>query len=311
MAKLIFVSSGQAVKAHLNTWGIRRLKKVQELDLLAECLSYNRSLGRQVAFFRFGEPFPLSEIQAHLDINPKPNAGQVDLPGHLSLRITPDASSAGPSASEAVNTTATTANGGSEAQNADNAHSKKRKLAELPTRSYRPQQQTTAPRRTKLPARSRSRSRDNDSGNESEDQAKPATEEDLGKFNEALSTLRSLSKELGMSETTVNKYLQEQRLRKLAKSAIKRNEAQELFTDLGPVHHAARNDSEEIIALLLSMEGIDINAREGAGWTALHLAGVWGSFKAMQALVLHPDIDINARDDENLTPLVRAISGKE
>ncbi|KAK6429104.1 hypothetical protein LTR95_014746, partial [Oleoguttula sp. CCFEE 5521] len=146
-----------------------------------------------------------------------------------------------------------------------------------------------------------------------EPEGEPASESDLGKLDDAISTLTKLTRELGLSESDVSKSLEEpKRLLKLARSAIRRNRVQELFTDLGPLHCAAREDVEEIVTLLLEKETIDVNAKGGAGWTALHVAAWSASIRAMQALALHPDIDINACDDEGVTPLIRAIDcGRE
>nr|OQO32302.1 hypothetical protein B0A51_00361 [Rachicladosporium sp. CCFEE 5018] len=297
----------EAVKSHLRQWQVRRIKKPHGLQLLAQCLAYNRSIGREVAFFRFGEPLPINEAQAYLEAHPKLDLVNMPLPGHLSLVLPEDTSNARPSNSDSINVaTASNHADTAAAQTADHGQSKKRKLAELPARARRSPQQTRIHRRSRQPPSS-----DEESGDESEAEGQPASEVVLGKLDEAASSLVKLPRDLGLSESVVNKSLGELRgLLKLARSAIRRNRNRELFTDLGPLHCAAREDNEEIVALLLANEDIEVNAKGGAGFTALHLAAYEASFKAMQALLLHPEIDIDACDDGGLTPLVLAINSR-
>lgn len=52
---------------------------------------------------------------------------------------------------------------------------------------------------------------------------------------------------------------------------------------------------------------IDINARDGKGRSALHLAIISDCYSTVVALVQNPDIDLELKDDAGLTPLHQSI----
>ena len=58
---------------------------------------------------------------------------------------------------------------------------------------------------------------------------------------------------------------------------------------------------EEIVKALVKA-GADVNAKESAGWTALHYAGLCGSKDIVQALVI-AGADVNATNNDGLTAL--------
>ncbi|ETW00320.1 hypothetical protein H310_07691 [Aphanomyces invadans] len=54
--------------------------------------------------------------------------------------------------------------------------------------------------------------------------------------------------------------------------------------------------------------GCDPNAKDGAGWTALHYAAEHGAVKAVNVLLDQPQVDLNTRDVAGWTPLMCAAS---
>ena len=74
--------------------------------------------------------------------------------------------------------------------------------------------------------------------------------------------------------------------------------------------------NEPLVSLLLQQPGIQVNAKDNTGWTALHFAacrrGDEGR-KVTKLLLNFPGIDTRIINGSGLTPLVRAIgiSNKE
>jgi ankyrin repeat protein len=78
---------------------------------------------------------------------------------------------------------------------------------------------------------------------------------------------------------------------------------------LTPLAAACLNNYTEIINLLLSKEGINVNLRRNLnGETALYLAAShWDLLEAVKLLLEREDIDINLPNNDGWTPLHRAI----
>ncbi len=53
--------------------------------------------------------------------------------------------------------------------------------------------------------------------------------------------------------------------------------------------------------------GIDVNLKEGNGWTALHAASAFGHLDIAKLLLRQEKVDINALDKSNRTPLFHAV----
>ena len=73
-----------------------------------------------------------------------------------------------------------------------------------------------------------------------------------------------------------------------------------------PLHFAARRGNGEIIKVLLEHPKVKVDARDGYGKTALHMACSEGRSSVCQ-LLLAKEADINAVTADNTTPLHNAI----
>ena len=79
-----------------------------------------------------------------------------------------------------------------------------------------------------------------------------------------------------------------------------------------PLHLAALVGKEEVALLLIKEFGCDPNIKGYLGRSLLHDACGGGSVGLVRTLILQHNADLNARDDENSTPLsVAAAEGKE
>jgi ankyrin repeat protein len=72
-----------------------------------------------------------------------------------------------------------------------------------------------------------------------------------------------------------------------------------------PLHNAARNGHVEVLKVLLK-GGADVNYRGPYGQTALHTACANGHAEATRVLAEEPGADLDARDENNFTPLYEA-----
>ena len=70
---------------------------------------------------------------------------------------------------------------------------------------------------------------------------------------------------------------------------------------------AARNNHDEVVALLLSSPGIQVNAKDNEDWTALHFACGNGSLASLSKLLAAPGLQLNERNDKGWTPIMEAI----
>lgn len=75
----------------------------------------------------------------------------------------------------------------------------------------------------------------------------------------------------------------------------------EIKTALKPLHHAAAAGDIEQVKLLIS-KGVDVNAKDEFGRTALHVAALQGRPGVAQLLIAN-GADLHARDKEGCTPL--------
>ena len=64
-----------------------------------------------------------------------------------------------------------------------------------------------------------------------------------------------------------------------------------------------------VTALLTAAPGLDVNAANGLGGTALMLAADGGYAQTVSALLVAPRLDVNAVDDDSNTALMYAVSG--
>lgn len=80
------------------------------------------------------------------------------------------------------------------------------------------------------------------------------------------------------------------------------------FTMQSALHVAARHSDAATVRALLAHDrcAAAINARDGAGWTPLHLAAQAGRADVVKVLV-ERGADVDARDDRGGTPLQRAL----
>ena len=74
---------------------------------------------------------------------------------------------------------------------------------------------------------------------------------------------------------------------------------------------AAQYNHDEVVALLLSSEGIKVNAKTGWDSTALHHACSCGSLASLSKLLAAPGVKLNERDLLSNTPIMWAIRGRK
>lgn len=74
----------------------------------------------------------------------------------------------------------------------------------------------------------------------------------------------------------------------------------------GPLHLAARSGNGAFCEFLHALDGIDLDARDKAGWTPLHHACAREKTSAVRALI-GLGADLHATDNDGLTPLHRAM----
>ena len=72
------------------------------------------------------------------------------------------------------------------------------------------------------------------------------------------------------------------------------------------LHFAARRGNDQVAGLLVHHAKVDVNARDSAHMTALHLACVSGNV-AISKMLLERGADIRAKSTELLTPLHIAV----
>jgi len=70
---------------------------------------------------------------------------------------------------------------------------------------------------------------------------------------------------------------------------------------------AALNNHNRVVALLLSSEGINVNAKSKSGWTALHWACGNESLASLSKLLAAPGVQLNKKNDNSDTPIMMAI----
>ena len=75
-------------------------------------------------------------------------------------------------------------------------------------------------------------------------------------------------------------------------------------TVLHLVAASAERGADAYLAALLAHAAVNVNAQDAeSGWTALHRALYAGNLRTAAALIAHPDIDLEVRDYDGLTPL--------
>ena len=75
---------------------------------------------------------------------------------------------------------------------------------------------------------------------------------------------------------------------------------------------AAGNNHDEVVALLLSSPGIQVNAKDldwrtNEDWTALHFACGYGCLASLSKLLAAPGLQLNLRHKDGYTPIMTAI----
>ena len=71
---------------------------------------------------------------------------------------------------------------------------------------------------------------------------------------------------------------------------------------------ASWKNHDEVVALLLSRPGIQVNARDEKNYTALHWASYNGSLACLSRLLAVPKVQLNERNSWGNTPIMVAIS---
>jgi len=71
---------------------------------------------------------------------------------------------------------------------------------------------------------------------------------------------------------------------------------------------ASWKNHDEVVALLLSRPGIEVNARDEKNYTALHWACYNGSLACLSRLLAVPEVQLNERNSWGNTPIMVAIS---
>ena len=74
---------------------------------------------------------------------------------------------------------------------------------------------------------------------------------------------------------------------------------------------AASGNHNGVVELLLSTQGIQVNAKNETGSTALHKACLRGSLAAIALIVKSPGVLLNERDNYGNTPIMFAISRRQ
>ena len=72
------------------------------------------------------------------------------------------------------------------------------------------------------------------------------------------------------------------------------------------LRNAAEEGNTEAVRALLATPGVDVNAANGYGYTALVLAAGRGHAETVTALLAAPGLDVNAADGDGYTALMRA-----
>nr|QGW67308.1 secrectory protein [Plasmodiophora brassicae] len=75
------------------------------------------------------------------------------------------------------------------------------------------------------------------------------------------------------------------------------------------LHQTAYEGEEAVVAALLDLPGINVNARDSLGRTPLHYAARHGHEEVVKMLLNAPGVDITAADNSNESPLVWAQQG--
>ena len=66
-----------------------------------------------------------------------------------------------------------------------------------------------------------------------------------------------------------------------------------------------------VVELLLSTQGIQVNAKDENGRTALHEACAFGSLASLALIVSSPGVQLNERDNSGWTPIMFAIRARQ
>ena len=76
---------------------------------------------------------------------------------------------------------------------------------------------------------------------------------------------------------------------------------------------AVANYSEDlfldcVVDLLLAQPGIEVNAKDSNGLTALHIAGAYGNLATLKKILAVPGLFLNERDHKGRTPIMLVAS---
>jgi len=74
---------------------------------------------------------------------------------------------------------------------------------------------------------------------------------------------------------------------------------------------AAFENHNGVVELLLSTQGIQVNAKTEHGSTALHYACLSGSLASLALIVKSPGVQLNERDNSGCTPIMLAIRARQ
>ncbi|OHT07457.1 fetal globin-inducing factor [Tritrichomonas foetus] len=73
-----------------------------------------------------------------------------------------------------------------------------------------------------------------------------------------------------------------------------------MISDYTALHMATHRGRPEIVCILLSLDGIDINSQDEKMMTPLHIAANKGKFEVLKLLLDDPNINVNLQNSDGI-----------